>query len=149
MRLPEIAYRFSISPDQAGPTFELAPEFQTISGTTVSLTINVTGVPKDRVLCLMNIQVSLKPTGGEAVTRAVVLGQSPSGILFNIHQEVFAGVADQREEMNWQGEIYIGGSGRDGTIYTCQGIFDGAIQSNTVDISTFGVVIPRGNIAPF
>lgn len=149
MRLPDICYRFSVATDQSGPTFELCPRFLNVAATTASVVANLTGIAKDRVLCITNLQASFIAGGTEALTRAAFFGTSPAGVVFNIHQERFAEVADQREHMNWQGEIYIGGGGRDQTIVTCEAIFDGAVNNNSVIFSIFGVVIPRGNIAPY
>lgn len=149
MRLPEIAYRFSIPPGQAGPTFELCPRLLNVSGTAAVITANVDGIPKDQVLCLTNLQATFIPGATEAIDRGGFFGTSPSGVVFNIHNEMFAGTADAREEMNWSGEIYIGGGGRDATIVSCVATFDAAVAVGSNIFSIFGVVIPRGNIAPF
>jgi len=149
MRLPEIAYRFLYPKDVSGPTFELESVFLTGSGTAASLTVDMTGVPIDRVLCVTNMQVSFLPGVGGQFLRGAIFGTTPGGVVFNIIQSKFPGTDDLREDINWDGEIYIGGSGIDNPILSALGVKDDAIVSSTVHFSVFGVVIPRGNIAPF
>jgi len=149
MRLPELCYRFLYPKDTSGPTFELDPMQLDTAAAAASQTITFTGPAKDRVFVLTNVQMDLTPGATQSAIRALLSGITPGGLAFNIVQESFLVDADERRQLNWQGEVMIGGSGVENTILTAIGQFSAGVASNALGVAVFGYVIPRGNIAPF
>jgi len=149
MRVPELVYRFLYPKDVAGPTFELCPRTTTTAATSNVILVAFPGPSMDRVLCLTNIFIRADPGATQAAIQLLAFLTTPGGLDVNI-----AGInpdvsADTIQTLNWSGEIYIGGGGSDSTILTMSGVFDAGVASNSVSASFFGVVIPRGTIAPF
>jgi len=149
MRVPEITYRFLYPKDVSGPTFELFTEFVQVAGVAAELSLVTRGIAKDKVLCLTNLQLDLRPSGGESALRGACVATTPGGVAINLVQDNFPSDADQRQSINWSGEVYVGGMGAANGSISATGTFSGAVQSGSLFLSVFGVVIPRGNIAPF
>jgi len=149
MRAPDITYRFSLPIATSGPTLELFAKRTAFSNTNANIVANITGPAKDRIFVLTNLNLELIPGATQSVVRGRVDGRTPGGLVFSIANIHFAGTADERQEINWQGEIYIGGAGMDIEILLGAAQFSAGVASNTIEISAAGFVIPRGNVAPY
>jgi len=146
---PDITYRLARPPASSGPLIELFTAHLGASGTSAGLQVLIPGIAMDRVLVLTNVAVVAAPGLTQAPLRIVVEGRTPSGVQFGITRQSVAAVADLRHDLNWSGEVMIGGGGTDTNIIICDTTFDAGVASNSMVISAFGYVIPRGNIAPF
>lgn len=151
MRVPELVYQFVRPLDSAGPTFEL---YQRRQGPTlfngIQLFQTFSGIPKDRVLVISNIQITAVPGGAVDVQAIHLRGATQAGRILIIEQLFFpvpASAGDSSRALNWTGEIALLGAGAGNE--TLSGIvdFSAANAGNSIDMSVFGTMIPRGNIA--
>jgi len=146
--VPEICYRFIYPKDTAGPTFEIMTRDVDNAATSATVTISITGVPKDRVLVLQNVNMFADPGAGQAVVQQILSGFTPAGLQFTIARTAKAAIADLNDNLNWQGAVYLPGLG-DGVILSALTVYDAGVASNALTFSMQGVVIPRGNSAAF
>lgn len=149
MRAPEISYRFTTAVNTAGPTLELFSRSVTVAAADNEFTADITGPGVDRILCLTNIAVEAIPGGALSVTRMRINAFTPGGLEFAIATDAVPAVASLRQELNWQGEVYIGGAGVTTRILAASVVFSANTSTNNIRISVFGFIIPKGNIAPY
>ncbi len=151
MRIPELVYQFVRPLDSAGPTYEL---YQRRQGPTAfngaQLFFDFRDVAKDRVLVVSNIVIIASPGGVVDVQGITLIGITQAGRTIIIDRRFFtvpAAAGDTDQALNWTGEIALLGGGQ-GNL-TVSGIvdFSAANAANSIDMSVFGTMIPRGNIA--
>lgn len=148
MIVPDITYRYMTATDTSGPTFEILTHFETITSVAIAHVFTLTGVPKDRVLLISNVQIEMNATGTESAEHVAIFARTPAGATANLTQEQFPVVQAGTVNVDWQGQIFVGGSGADNTILQCNAVYDAGVLTKTSHFSVFGVMIPRGNIAP-
>jgi len=146
---PDIAYKFAQFTDTSGPTVEIYSRFLVGTATAAQVTVSFNGVAKDRVLVLTSVVVAGIPTSTETIDRLNVSVVTPSGVSLAIIEANFLDVATQRRSYTWVGQVYIGGAGVDVAMINFTGNFDAAVASKSIRCSAHGIVIPRGNIAPY
>jgi len=149
MRAPDITYRFSVPSDTGGPTLELYSRTLTVTASSAEFTATLTGPAKDRALIVTNLNVQAGPGATQSVTRLSLVGSTPAGASVAIETDMPTAVADIRRNLNWQGEVMIGGGGVANVILTASVVFSAGVAANFIVISAYGYVIPRGNIAPY
>jgi len=149
VRVPEIVYRLARAPASSGPLLELFSRFDVASATATSVTLTFNGPQKDRLLILTNISLESLPGATQAATRINVTVTTPAGLGYTVALANFLVDADERQSLNWQGELMVGGGGTDSAIITFTGNYDAGVASNQIQVGLFGYVIPRGNVAPF
>jgi len=148
LSVPEIAYRYIYPRDVAGPTFEIMSRSGSTADTAVAVTRQITGVPKDRVLCLSNLAAFINPGATQAGTSIVISGFTQAAASFRIVSDTFVIVADLNHDVAWAGQVFLPGRGDD-PVLTVTGNFDAGVNSNSLSFAMQGVVIPRGNSAAF
>ena len=149
MRFPEFLFRLARAPEATGPLIELFAFRVVRASTSTGFGVNIPGPAKDRVIVVTNVSCEVNPGATQAITRIVISGQTPGGLVFQIAQVGFTAVADFRTGFDWQGEVAIGGAGVDGNVIIVDSVWDAGVNANSLIASVFGYVIPRGNIAPF
>jgi len=149
VRAPEITYRFQYPKDVSGPTFEIVNGTESGSASALTITLDVQNIPKDRILCLSNITMIANPNATNGVVNLVASIITGAQQRIQIINEEFPATADAEETMNWQGEVYILGGGRDTTALRFFFEFDDALAANTAVASWAGVIVPRGNASQF
>jgi len=149
MRVPDLLYRLARAPGSLGPLIELFTKRVDASASSTTVSSNLTGLAKDKILVITNITADLDPGATQAVIRVVIQARTPAGVTFAIAQRGFAAVADLRSGFDWQGEVALGGRGVDVASIFLDGVFDAGVNANATTLSVFGYVIPRGNVAPF
>lgn len=149
MDAPDVTYKFLYPKDVSGPTFELESVFNSLTLTAASATFSYLGVAKDRVFIVTAVTISGIPTGTESCIRLNAAGITPGGVVFNFLEENFVAVAAQRQSANWQGAVYIGGSGAQNEIVRISASFSAGVLTKDLRSNIHGIVIPRGNIAPY
>jgi len=149
VRVPNICYRFIYAIDVAGPTFEAIARTLTVADTATIVAINLTGIPKNKVLVLSNVTCFANPGATQGVTAITVSMRGAQGAEVNVASEQFVVVADQNQRLNGQGEIYIPGRGEGNASVGFSAQFDAGVASNQGIFHLNGVIIPRGNVATF
>jgi len=149
VRVPEIVYRLARDPASSGPLMELFSRRAITTASSASISVSINGPAKDKILVVTNISLDINPGALQQITRAVISGRTPGGVIWLLHSEGFTEVDDFRTGMNWTGEVMIGGGGVDRSILIIDSVFDGGANANAVTVGVFGYIIPRGNIAPF
>lgn len=149
MRPPEITYRFSVPSDTAGPTLELYTRNLLVSASAASVTTPLNGPAKDRTLVLTNVSVQAVPGATQSADRMRISITTPGGAGVDLATFNPTAVADIRRDLNWTGEVMIGGAGMDNQIIEANCVFSAGVAANILVINVCGYVIPRGNIAPF
>lgn len=149
MRAPEICWHFAQPKDTAGPTFEvLAREFD-LTGLLLSISLALVGIPKDKILVLTNGSIMCNPGAAQTVTLMELSGFSAAGLRVEIAQQRPEAVVAQDRTLNWAGEVYLMGRGDGEATVRMSGTFDANANNNTLEGFLYGVVVPRGNAAPF
>lgn len=149
MQVPEIAYNFAVPKDTAGPMFEVFVRQLSDAGTASTFTIDVTGIPKDRILVLTNIMGASIPGATQWMTSMNMLGFTAAGLSWNITYQPRPLTADRTELLNWAGTVYLMGPGASETIFRAAFGFNAGVNSNNVSVGLHGIVIPRGNSAQY
>lgn len=149
MRAPELTYRYIYRIDTAGPTFEVLARVFNASGAATLVSINLTGVPKNKVLVLTNVTALSNPGATQAVTAITISMFTSAAAQVNVVQETFPVDADENQTLNWQGEIFIPGRGGTFPSVGMSSSYDAGVASNICGFALQGVIIPRGNIATF
>ena len=149
MLAPDLTYGYAYPKDVSGLTFEVYTRSQGLSDTATPLVTTLTDVPKDRLLCLSNVSVVAQPGTGQHVTNIQIQGQTAAGLLFEIAFGERPLTVDRDEVLNWQGQVYILGTGTGNIILQCRVAFDSGVQNNVMGVDWHGIVVPRGNSAQY
>jgi len=146
---PEIAYRYIYPKDIAGPTFEILSRLLSTTGAATTLEVNITGIPKDRVLVLGNVTIEGGPGGALVCTALDLRGVTGAGLDFPIKQVTTQLGNSLDQNLIWTGSIFIPGSGEGNNSLRARAFFSAATSTNSLSVGVHGVVIPRGNSAAF
>jgi len=149
VKAPEITYRFQYPRDVAGPTFEVLHRVQNADASSTSVALQLSIIPKDKILVLSNISIQAIPGATQACEDIRFSAFTPAALEFNISRFVAAGTADTSVAFNWQGEVYIHGRADNANNVQAAAIFDAGANSNGIRVTFSGIVIPRGNAALF
>lgn len=149
MHTPDITYRYTYPKDIASPTMEIMSRAGSVIDNAASITVPVTGVPSDRILVLSNIVIQATPGALESVRDLQIFATTQAGLNFVLAWRELVAVVDQKQTLNWAGEVWVQGRGIENTVVGCFGEFSGAHAGNSVSFGLQGIVIPRGNVAAF
>lgn len=147
-RFPDIVYAFQFPKDTSGPTIESAHRHADNSvATTILVGATFQNLAADKALVLTNVTATCIPGAAQACTFIDVRATTPALNVFRVAQESKAGVANQQEDLNWQGELIVLGGGTGVVQVQVQALFDAGAVANRIISSISGYVIPRANIA--
>lgn len=149
MKAPDLTYRFVYPKDVAGPTFGLL--FRRFDDSQVATSVNaqLQGIPKDRILVISNLSVSITPGAAQTPLLGTISGFTAAGAQVNIHTQAFTGAAGAPVTQNWQGEAMVLGRGAGVQSVNFRVTFDLGGVANAATWHIFGYVIPRGNSYSF
>jgi len=149
VRAPGITYRFRSPKDTSGPTFEVVTRTLSSSASALAITHDVFELAKDKMLVLSNVTMVANPNAGNGVVNMVLSVFTAAQQRVQIMNIEFPATADAEETLNWQGEVYVLGGGRDTVALRFYFEFDDALAANQVVANWCGVVVPRGNASAF
>lgn len=133
-----------------GQIFEIYTRHTSTSAASASLTLNFPDIPRDKILYLRNIQCETIPGATQSAINVTVRATTHAGLNFNVAVETFPADADERQTLNWQGDVLLLGP----VIASINSVtviatFSAGVASNFVSGSLQGLVVPRGNAAAF
>lgn len=149
MDAPDLTYRYIYRRDTAGPTFEVFNRSLSSSAASANTTIDVAGIPKDRVLVLTNAVMRGAPGATQSCKELLVAAISVAGIETWLRYESFADDADENKGLNWKGAAYIQSRGPDENSILLRFVYDAGVNANGQLAFLHGIIIPRGNVAAF
>lgn len=149
MRAPNQAFQFVSNKDVAGQTFEIISRTFGLADTDAGAEFIIDGIPKDKILVLTNVSMQARPGAGQHIVDMAVQGITAAGLIFDIATERPLIDADQSRSLNWQGEVYIIGTGSGNRTVRLVWTYDAGVASNASNAGVHGIVVPRGNSASF
>jgi len=132
-----------------GPTIETLARQEALAGTAASLTIDFSGLAKDKLLVLTNVSGRLQPGTAQFVVSIQVGGFTAAGARFDIFRNGFPATDDLDAWYNWQGEIMVRGRGGALPTLRATAVFDAGVANNQVAFAYNGYIIPRANVAEY
>lgn len=131
------------------PTLETLARQSSSAATASSITIDFTGLAKDKILVLTNVSGRIQPGTSQFVVSIQVGGFTAAGARFDVFRNGFPATDDLDQWYNWQGEVMV--RGRGGVLPTLRvtSIFDAGVANNQLAFGFMGYVIPRGNVAEY
>ncbi len=149
MRAPGITYSFANRKDVSGPTMEVLSTNEFLINNSTSQFIRLADLPKDRALVLTNVSITGEPGLAQFVTQIFLQGRTATELFFEIARLGFAPEVDRIHNLNWEGEVFILGGGDGSVQLSADVLYDAGVATNRMEASFHGIIIPRGNIAPF
>lgn len=149
MRAPDITYGYTAPTDTAGPTFEVVARTIQLSSGALTIDFNELQLPKDRIFVLTNVSMHASPGATQSVALMFVQIRTQTGVLIDIAREDFVLLANQFQNLNWDGEVYVQGGGPPASSLRLFGQFNADANANLLVASYTGIVIPHGNAGAF
>jgi len=151
VNVPEITYAFNTPKDVAGPTAEVLSRVLNTSGLAASLTVSVTGIPRDRILILQNVAIESFPDALQSVNQIRIQGFTGAGQQFEIARTRPSTPLAVSEGLtfNWQGSVWLHGRAGNQVAVSVVSTYNAGVTENFLSVGLQGIVIPRGNVAMF